>query len=111
MQTQKIMTKKFNITNKKTGLRIPVIAVFETWHSEEEDVEIWSINGTEMHFRPAENIEYGCVVRFGLHNGRSKERLSQREIRRCGNINIFGRVIGRKYSAIRRAQRENQRFS
>jgi hypothetical protein len=100
------MTKKFNITNKKTGIRIPVIAVFEKWHSEEENVEVWSVNGMEMHFHPEEDMEYGCVVRFGLHNGRSKERLSQREIRRSGNINIFGRVIGRKYSAIRRTNRD-----
>jgi hypothetical protein len=109
------MTKKFNITNKKTGLRIPVIAEFQRYQDiyhngyTIDEVEVWIINGQEMHFGINENIVISCLVRWGIIPRNKKTNVSRREWRtarmRNGEINIFGRVCGKKYSAIRRTNR------
>jgi hypothetical protein len=61
----------------------------------EEDDEIWLVNGQKIIFSPFEDMGCSCAIRFGLWKERSKNRPYNRQMR-CGDINIFGRVVNTK---------------
>jgi hypothetical protein len=92
------MVKTFTISNKKTGVRIPVTMIFKGYTPKEDGfqpMEIWEVNGVEMHFHDGSvnYIFYQCLRRWGvIPEKRKKRRVSPRIASRIErDYNIFGR--------------------